>query len=97
MHLHILKFHNLFVASVCDKFLKPEFTGDILLELNIALKSETGIVAYGKRIRIAIAIVESSPTKHPVFGELEQLTCLTEVPSLNRNPPLQDNSYGAAA
>ena len=44
---------------VCDKFLEQEITGDVLLELDVGvLKSEIGIVAYGKRIRIANAIAE---------------------------------------
>ena len=48
-----------FDDSVCDKFLEQEITGDVLLELDVGvLKSEIGIVAYGKRIRIANAIAE---------------------------------------
>ena len=46
-----------FDDAVCDKFAEQEITGDVLLELDLAiLKSEIGIVAYGKRIRIANAI-----------------------------------------
>jgi len=48
-----------FDDAVCDKFIEQEITGDVLLELDAGvLKSEIGIVAYGKRIRIANAIVE---------------------------------------
>ena len=48
-----------FDDTVCDKFLEQEITGDVLLELDVGvLKSEIGIVAYGKRIRIANAIAE---------------------------------------
>ncbi|KAI9462035.1 hypothetical protein F5148DRAFT_1214326 [Russula earlei] len=63
-----------FDKTVCDKFIEQEITGDILLELDVAvLKSEIGIVAYGKRIRIANAITElrrppsvlSSSAEHP--------------------------------
>ncbi len=48
-----------FDEAVCDKFVQQEITGDVLLELDLAiLKSEIGIAAYGKRIRIANAIVD---------------------------------------
>jgi hypothetical protein len=48
-----------FDDAVCDKFAEQEITGDVLLELDLAiLKSEIGIVAYGKRIRIANAIAD---------------------------------------
>ncbi len=42
-----------------NKFVEQEITGDVLLELDIGvLKSEIGIIAYGKRMRIANAIAE---------------------------------------
>ncbi|KAI0265884.1 hypothetical protein BC834DRAFT_876782 [Gloeopeniophorella convolvens] len=48
-----------FDDGVCDKFTEQEITGDVLLELDVAvLKSEIGIAAYGKRMRIANAITE---------------------------------------
>lgn len=48
-----------FDEAVCGKFAEQEITGDVLLELDLAiLKSEIGIVAYGKRIRIANAIAD---------------------------------------
>jgi SAM domain (Sterile alpha motif) len=48
-----------FDEAVCDKFAEQEITGDVLLELDLAiLKSEIGIVAYGKRMRIANAIAD---------------------------------------
>jgi SAM domain (Sterile alpha motif) len=48
-----------FDDTVCDMFTEQEITGDVLLELDVGvLKSEIGIVAYGKRIRIANAISE---------------------------------------
>ncbi|TFK46951.1 hypothetical protein OE88DRAFT_1738995 [Heliocybe sulcata] len=48
-----------FDQSVCDKFIEQEITGDVLLELNAELlKTEIGIPAFGKRIRIANAIQE---------------------------------------
>jgi hypothetical protein len=48
-----------FDNAVCGKFSEQEITGDVLLELDLAiLKSEIGIVAYGKRMRIANAIAD---------------------------------------
>ncbi|KAI0301517.1 hypothetical protein B0F90DRAFT_1717728 [Multifurca ochricompacta] len=44
---------------VCEKFVEQEITGDVLLGLDVnVLKSEIGIIAYGKRMRIANAIAE---------------------------------------
>ena len=48
-----------FDEAVCEKFAEQEITGDVLLELDLAiLKSEIGIAAYGKRMRIANAIAD---------------------------------------
>ncbi|KAI0027993.1 hypothetical protein K488DRAFT_59864 [Vararia minispora EC-137] len=48
-----------FDDGVCDKFIEQEITGDVLLELDVnVLKSEIGIMAFGKRMRIANAIAE---------------------------------------
>ncbi|KAF9226815.1 hypothetical protein BS17DRAFT_794251 [Gyrodon lividus] len=48
-----------FGSDVYDKFIEQEITGDVLLELDInLLKVEIGIVAFGKRMRIANAIAE---------------------------------------
>ncbi|KAH7887418.1 hypothetical protein F5I97DRAFT_1860224 [Phlebopus sp. FC_14] len=48
-----------FGPDVYDKFIEQEITGDVLLELDInLLKAEIGIVAFGKRMRIANAIAE---------------------------------------
>ncbi|KAI5993586.1 hypothetical protein EDD15DRAFT_2509889 [Pisolithus albus] len=48
-----------FGQDVCDKFIEQEITGDVLLELDInLLKTEIGILAFGKRMRIANAIAE---------------------------------------
>ncbi|KAG0697293.1 hypothetical protein DFH29DRAFT_1003838 [Suillus ampliporus] len=48
-----------FGQDVCDRFIEQEITGDVLLELDInLLKAEIGIAAFGKRMRIANAIVE---------------------------------------
>lgn len=46
-----------FDQGVCDKFIEQEITGDVLLELDAnVLKSEIGILAFGKRARIVNAI-----------------------------------------
>ncbi|KAF8914405.1 hypothetical protein CPB84DRAFT_1811707 [Gymnopilus junonius] len=48
-----------FDQEVCDKFTEQEITGDVLLELDVnLLKTEIGIMAFGKRMRIANAITE---------------------------------------
>jgi len=48
-----------FDQDVCDKFTEQEITGDVLLELDAnTLKVEIGIMAYGKRVRIANAIAD---------------------------------------
>lgn len=48
-----------FDQDVCDKFIEQEITGDVLLELDAnLLKSEIGIMAFGKRVRIANAIAD---------------------------------------
>ncbi|KAI0694374.1 hypothetical protein C8T65DRAFT_585044 [Cerioporus squamosus] len=48
-----------FDQGVCDKFIEQEITGDVLLELNAEImKSEIGIAAFGKRVRIVNAIAE---------------------------------------
>ncbi|TFK43957.1 hypothetical protein BDQ12DRAFT_719130 [Crucibulum laeve] len=48
-----------FDQDVCDKFTEQEITGDVLLELDVnLLKTEIGIMAFGKRMRIANAITD---------------------------------------
>ncbi|KAH9927346.1 uncharacterized protein B0H18DRAFT_1084840 [Fomitopsis serialis] len=48
-----------FDEGVCEKFTEQEITGDVLLELDAnVLKTEIGIVAFGKRARIVNAIAE---------------------------------------
>jgi hypothetical protein len=43
--------------DVCEKFIEQETAGDALLNLDaISLKTEIGIIPYGKRFRIANAI-----------------------------------------
>ncbi|KIY68400.1 hypothetical protein CYLTODRAFT_421620 [Cylindrobasidium torrendii FP15055 ss-10] len=48
-----------FDQEVCDKFVEQEISGDVLLDLDVnMLKSEIGIMAFGKRMRIANYITE---------------------------------------
>ncbi|KAH7912938.1 hypothetical protein BJ138DRAFT_1134406 [Hygrophoropsis aurantiaca] len=59
-----------FGQDVCDKFTEQEITGDVLLELDInLLKAEIGIVAFGKRMRIANAIAELRRPPSIVFSD----------------------------
>jgi SAM domain (Sterile alpha motif) len=48
-----------FEEAVCQRFVEQEIAGDALLNLDVSkLKTEVGIVAYGKRVRIDNAIAE---------------------------------------
>jgi len=48
-----------FEETVCQRFVEEEIAGDALLDLDVSkLKTEVGIVAYGKRVRIYSAISE---------------------------------------
>jgi len=48
-----------FEDAVCRRFVEEEIAGDALLNLDVdKLKTEIGIVAYGKRVRIESAIAE---------------------------------------
>jgi SAM domain (Sterile alpha motif) len=77
-----------FDEAVCDKFAEQEITGDVLLELDLAiLKSEIGIVAYGKRMRIANAIADLR--RPPSILSSEQHT---RPGSLSRGSPLPHQS-----
>ena len=50
-------------------FVEQDITGDVLLELDLELlKSEIGIVAFGKRKRIANAITELKRSFEPAAG-----------------------------
>jgi SAM domain (Sterile alpha motif) len=64
-----------FDDAVCEKFIEQEITGDVLLELDVAvLKSEIGITAYGKRMRIWNAITELRRPPSLMSSSAEQLT-----------------------
>ncbi|THG96991.1 hypothetical protein EW026_g4932 [Hermanssonia centrifuga] len=72
-----------FDQSVCDRFIEQEITGDVLLELDAnILKSELGIIAFGKRVRIVNAITELR--RPPSFSESEHpMPALTSSQSFN--------------
>ena len=77
-----------FDEAVCDKFAEQEITGDVLLELDLAiLKSEIGIAAYGKRMRIANAIADLR--RPPSILSSEQHT---RPGSLSQGSPLPHQS-----
>jgi hypothetical protein len=85
-----------FDDSVCEQFIEQEITGDVLLELDVSvLKSEIGIVAYGKRMRIANAITELRRPPSVLSSSAEQDT---RPGSLSHGSPLtqQGMSIGSA-
>ncbi|KIK57636.1 hypothetical protein GYMLUDRAFT_75254 [Collybiopsis luxurians FD-317 M1] len=58
-----------FGEDVCEKFTEQEITGDVLLELDVnVLKNEIGIMAFGKRVRIANAIADLKRPPSSVGG-----------------------------
>ncbi|KAH9939312.1 uncharacterized protein BXZ73DRAFT_43776 [Epithele typhae] len=70
-----------FDQGVCDQFTEQEITGDVLLELDAnVLKSEIGIVAYGKRARIEKAINELR--RPPSVNEVEPVQSMPTPRSL---------------
>ncbi|KZT29493.1 hypothetical protein NEOLEDRAFT_605321 [Neolentinus lepideus HHB14362 ss-1] len=80
-----------FDQSVCDKFIEQEITGDVLLELNVdLLKTEIGVVAFGKRVRIANAIQELRRPPSIVYSD-HQPTHITTQPS-----PTQQHSQSSS-
>ncbi|KAF9534654.1 hypothetical protein CPB83DRAFT_802726 [Crepidotus variabilis] len=75
-----------FDQDVCDKFAEQEITGDVLLELDAnVLKSEIGIMAYGKRIRIANSIAD---LRRPPSFEFPVPNLSSEHPS-----PIHSQNY----
>ncbi len=78
-----------FDEDSCKKFAEQEITGDVLLDLDVGvLKSEIGIMAYGKRMRIANAISElrrppsvmsSSADQHTRPGSYSQSSPFTHL------------------
>jgi hypothetical protein len=94
-----------FDDMVCDMFVEQEITGDVLLELDVGvLKSEIGIVAYGKRIRIANAIAElrrplsmlssEQPTRS---GSFTHRSSLAQLDSINSPATLPSPGFGTLA
>jgi hypothetical protein len=88
-----------FDEDSCGKFAEQEITGDVLLDLDVnVLKSEIGILAYGKRMRIANAIAElrrppsvmSSSADHTRPGSFSQNNPFLHLET-SRNPPGQNN------
>ncbi|OBZ70468.1 TPR repeat-containing protein C19B12.01 [Grifola frondosa] len=83
-----------FDQGVCDKFIEQEITGDVLLELDAnILKTEIGIVAFGKRVRIVNAISElrrpssvSEPEQQPQSA-LAPMTPRSQSHSFNYTYP----------
>ncbi|KAL1702427.1 hypothetical protein EV121DRAFT_281858 [Schizophyllum commune] len=59
-----------FGDDVCEKFIEQEITGDVLLELDVnLLKSEIGVMAFGKRMRIANAITDLRRPPSVVYSD----------------------------
>ena len=64
-----------FDDPVCEKFIEQEIAGDALLNLDAAgLKTEIGIIPYGKRFRIANAIEDLRLVANVKFPLAKQLT-----------------------
>ncbi|KAF8652266.1 hypothetical protein AX16_004482 [Volvariella volvacea WC 439] len=85
-----------FDKDVCDKFTEQEITGDVLLELDVnILKSEIGIVAFGKRTRIVNAITDlKRPPSITSSDKAEQLSQAQPSPlsPVIQNLPVQTHS-----
>lgn len=76
-----------FDQDVCDKFIEQEITGDVLVDLDVQLlKSEIGIMAFGKRVRIANAITELRRPPSVNYSDAQSL------PASPFNP--QQSPYG---
>ncbi|EDR12680.1 uncharacterized protein LACBIDRAFT_292707 [Laccaria bicolor S238N-H82] len=68
-----------FDQAICDKFIEQEITGDVLLELDVnLLKTEIGVMAFGKRMRIANAITDLRRPPSIVYSDHPPTT---EMPS----------------
>ncbi|KAF9458484.1 hypothetical protein BDZ94DRAFT_1226253 [Collybia nuda] len=81
-----------FDQDVCDKFIEQEITGDVLLELDVnLLKTEIGIMAFGKRVRIANAITDLRRPPSIVYSDHpEQLS--PSSPMMQTHSPLSPQS-----
>ncbi|KAG6864282.1 hypothetical protein C0991_010835 [Blastosporella zonata] len=75
-----------FDQDVCEKFTEQEITGDVLLELDVnLLKTEIGIMAFGKRMRIANAITDLRRPPSIVYSD--------HPANFNSLPNSNPNSY----
>ncbi|KAF8261196.1 hypothetical protein EI94DRAFT_1833440 [Lactarius quietus] len=85
-----------------EEFAEQEITGDVLLDLDVSvLKSEIGIIAYGKRMRIANAIAElrrppsvmsSSADQHTRPGSYSQISPFPLLEAAQHSAPAGQNS-----
>ncbi|EMD40348.1 hypothetical protein CERSUDRAFT_110942 [Gelatoporia subvermispora B] len=80
-----------FDQGTCDKFIEQEIAGDVLLELDQnVLKTEIGIVAFGKRVRIMNAIAE---LRRPPSISESQSDRQLQSPSVLVTPLSQSRSF----
>ncbi|OCH94505.1 hypothetical protein OBBRIDRAFT_747510 [Obba rivulosa] len=80
-----------FDQGTCDKFIEQEITGDVLLELDQnVLKTEIGVVAFGKRVRIMNAIAE---LRRPPSVSESQSDRNLQSPSVIVTPLSQSRSF----
>ncbi|KAG6868912.1 hypothetical protein C0993_007686 [Termitomyces sp. T159_Od127] len=76
-----------FDQDVCEKFTEQEITGDVLLELDVnLLKTELGIMAFGKRMRIANAIADLRRPSSFIYSEPVAVGGSPGTVSLQRSP-----------
>lgn len=81
-----------FGQDVCDKFIEQEITGDVLLELDInLLKTEIGILAFGKRMRIANAIAELHRPPATPGRENQVASPVPSIPHSQLTPPISQS------
>jgi hypothetical protein len=78
-----------FEEDVCEKFIEQETAGDALLNLDASsLKTEIGIIPYGKRFRIANAIDELRRVANVKFPSVKQHTWPRPAPHESLKPLL---------
>ena len=76
-----------FEETICEKFIEQETAGDALLNLDAtSLKTEIGIIPYGKRFRIANAVEDLRRVANIRFPSATQLTW-PRSPSHGGPPP----------
>lgn len=67
-----------FDESILSKFAEHEITGDVLLEMDVAMLKEIDLVAFGRRVRVYNAIKELRHRTQP--GNLMSSVSTTGVP-----------------